>query len=254
MLLPTFLLLLLLTASTTAKKKKKDLSLQWAICDSSPTDVLRKLSYPPDLPIHKLQNITYYDLFPPEYTAHGLAFRTKLHKSVPISMVKVRFPNDKIEKPDGTECKWDRYGNGTWFTCRVANTLEEGKPLWSAEQIAFAERYFEVQWDQLIPYGPLVNPKWKIRILGHKTVFDSVDAEVDGETLHLMEVEIGVKKPKHGKKKKLYKKITKILVDAGVRICEEPQLPKTLRLFEALERKGQGGSDGLAATEQRPLM
>ena len=107
------------------------LSLQWAICDDSPLTVLRKLL--PHTPIpepYKVQNISYYDLPDPYYTAHGLAFRTKLHKHVPVSMVKARADNETgVPEADEALCKWDRYGNATWYTCGLLAPLEETKPL-----------------------------------------------------------------------------------------------------------------------------
>ena len=168
-------------------------------------------------------------------------------------MVKARFA-DEIDVPEGAECKWDRYGNASWFTCGVSSPVEEGKALWSAKQVAFASRYFSVQWDRLVPYGPFLDPKWKIRIEGRKAVFDSVEAVVAGRVVHLMEVEVGVKKKKVSKEKGLYEAITKVLVSAGVAICKPTQLPKTVRLFEALQLGGQGGEEGFGEDEQWPLV
>ena len=155
--------------------------------------------------------------------------------------------------PEGAQCKWDRYGNGSWFTCGVSSPLVEGKALWSDEQRAFASRYFSVQWDRLVSYGPFSNPKWKIRIMGRKAVFDSVEAVVAGRAVHLMEVEIGVKEKEVGEEERLYEAITRVLVEAGVVICVPTQLPKTLRLFEMLQGQGQFGVEVFEEDEQRPL-
>ena len=169
-------------------------------------------------------------------------------------MVKARFANETHDVPEGAQCKWDRYGNASWFTCGISSPRVEGKALWSAEQMAFASRYHSVQWDQLVPYGPFLNPKWKFRILGKKAVFDSVEAVVDGQLIHLMEVEVGVKGKRVRKEKGLYEAITKYLMDSGVAICSSPQLPKTLRLFEALRLNRQRGEDRYEDYEQRPLV
>ncbi|KAL9606946.1 MAG: hypothetical protein Q9167_008088 [Letrouitia subvulpina] len=246
-------LLILLPALFVASTSPISLSLQWAICDTSPSTVLRKLSYPPTFDPHKVQNITYFDLSPPQYTTQGLAFRTKLHKHVPISLVKARF-GDKMNATEGAQCKWDRYGNNSWFTCGVSSPLVEGKALWSAEQVAFASRYFSVQWDQLVSYGPFLNPKWKIRIMGRKAVFDSVEAVIAGRFVHLMEVEVGVKEQEVEERGGLYKAITRVLVEAGVVICKPTQLPKTLRLFEALQRGGGAWEEGFKEDKQWPLV
>ncbi|KAI4217423.1 MAG: hypothetical protein LQ351_000018 [Letrouitia transgressa] len=255
MLLTVFILPVVLPALTTSTP----ISLQWAICDTSPSTVLRKLSYTPTPTPHKLQNITYFDLSTPNYTAQGLAFRTKLHKHVPISMVKARFADESDDVSEGAKCKWDRYGNRSWFTCGVSSPLVEGKGLWSAEQVSFAERYFpSIQWDRLVPYGPFLNPKWKIKISGRKAVFDSVEAVIAGQVVHLMEVEVKVKENEVGKEGGLYEAITRVLADARVIICGPTQLPKTLRLFKALqwgeEGEEEGEEEGFGEDKQRPLI
>lgn len=170
-------------------------------------------------------------------------------------MVKARFADELDDVPDGPKCKWDRYGNQSWFTCGVSSPLEEGKALWSAEQVAFAERYSStpVRWDRLVPYGPFLDPKWKIRIMGRKAVFDSVEAEIAGRVVHLMEVEVKVKEKEVGKEGGLYEAITRVLVEARVMICRPEQLPKTLRLFQALQRGGRGGEEGFGEDKQWPL-
>lgn len=128
------------------------------------------------------------------------------------------------------------------FTCGVPSPLVEGQPVWSDAQIKFATRYHpEIQWDRLVPYGPFLNPKWKIRIKDRIAVFDSVEVvlPLSGKKVHLMEVEIGIKGKKVKKGDKYYRKFTKHLEKRGVVICEEPQLPKTLRLFEALAKDNE---------------
>ena len=115
--------------------------------------------------------------------------------------------------PSDAECVWDQYGNSTYFTCGVSSRLDEDDveeddddEIWSDEQIAFAERYHDVAWDDLVPYGPFMNPKWKLHLDGIKVVFDDVVAETAGETLHLMEIEA---KAKMKKREAVHKKITK---------------------------------------------
>ena len=67
--------------------------------------------------------------------------------------------------------------------------------------------------------------------LHYEAVFDDVKASVADSILHLMEIEAEVEKSEGDK---IYRKITEYLEDRGVVICD-PQLPKTLRLFEELE-------------------
>ena len=214
---------------------KTKIDLQWSICDTDAETVLRKLGEEDTAP-YKSNPITYYDTWPPTYTNQGLGLRTKVKKhdpGYPISMVKARFGAETDNVPEQADCVWDQYGKTDYYTCGMMSILpeiDESENLWSPEQKAFAERYQAVNWDTLVPYGPFMNPKWKLRIDGHKAVFDDVVAE----PLHLMEIEIEVKK-KHGKK--VHKRITKYLQDRGVVICD-PQLPKTLRLFEYLVENG----------------
>ena len=211
---------------------KTVIDLQWAICDQDAETVLEKLGQG-GLEPRRENNITYYDAFPPTYTANGLAFRTKVKKHQPISMIKARFNEETEDVPSAADCVWDRYGDSPFFTCSLAfPLLDETRASWSEEQIAFARRYQYVDFDELVPYGPFLNPKWKLRIEGYKAVFDDVMAVAANSPLHLMEIEVGVNM---SKQEKVHRKITKYLRSRGVVICDEPQLPKTLRLFDALE-------------------
>ena len=153
-------------------------------------------------------------------------------------MIKARFDDFTENVPSTADCVWDQYGNSTFFTCGVSSRLnedgvEEYDEIWSDEQIAFAERYQDVAWDDLVPYGPFMNPKWKLHLDGVKVVFDDVIAEAAGETLHLMEIETAVKMKKS---EAVHERITKFLEDRDVVICQPLQLPKTLRLFAALDQ------------------
>ncbi|KAI9757838.1 MAG: hypothetical protein M1835_000631, partial [Candelina submexicana] len=214
------------------------IDLQWSICDTDAETVLRKLGEEGKTP-YKAKPITYYDTYPPTYTTAGLSFRTKFKHHDPgylISLIKARFGAETDNVPPEADCIWDQYGNASYYTCglpSIVATADETVELWSPTQKAFAERYQHIDWDALVPYGPFMNPKWKLRILGHKGVFDDVVAS----PLHLMEIEISVKKRKGDK---VHKKITKYLQDRGVVICE-PQLPKTLRLFERLGHEDRWG-------------
>lgn len=221
------------------------IDLQWAICDTDASTVLSKLGKPGKR-AYKAHNITYYDTYPPTHTAEGLAFRTKVkhHKHPqPVSMVKARFEEEIDDVPEGVQCVWDRYGEETFFTCALAFPLDgdDSKKdldiLWSPSQIAFALRYQAVDFEYLVPYGPYLNPKWKVKIAGYKGVFDDVMAtDARGRPLHLMEIEI---EAKMNHAEEVFEDVTAFLKDAGVVVCDEPQLPKTLRLFEALFGGGE---------------
>lgn len=224
--------------------EEPQISLQWAICESSASAVLQKLGYP-DKPPYKANPIVYYDTWPPALTASGLAFRTKVKKhdpGWPISMIKARFGELNENVPSEAHCVWNRYGNDTSYTCGLSSILSEiggaeGESVWSEAQVAFAQRYQDVEWEALVPFGPYVNPKWKVHVLGHKAVFDDVRALPE----HLMEIEIGVgKEGSEG----VYEEITRFLRERAIVLCER-QLPKTLRLFEALKGEEGDGDGGL---------
>ena len=207
------------------------IDLQWAICDQDAKTVLEKLRED-GLGPYKANNITYYDTWPPSYTAQGLAFRKKVKHHHHLSMTKARFDEETENVPPEADCVWDQYGNTTYYTCSLAAPLkDEDKGLWSEDQIAFAQRYQDVRWDDLVPYGPFLNPKWKLYIEGYKAVFDDVMAEAEGERLHLMEIEI---KTGMSWAEKVHGRVDRYLRDRGIAICEPLQLPKTLRLFNAL--------------------
>lgn len=222
-----------------------EISLQWAICETDAAAVLAKLNHHNHDP-YKSNPIVYFDTWPPHYTQTGIAFRTKVKKhdpGYPISMIKARFGELNENVPGAADCVWDRYGNDTTYTCGLASVLSEvggaeGESVWSPEQRDFAGRYADVMWQDLVPFGPYMNPKWKIHLLGVKAVFDDVQAL----PLHLMEIEIGV--PKAGSDA-VYASVDAYLRERGVGLCEK-QWPKTLRLFDFLvnEAGEEGFSDG----------
>lgn len=212
------------------------IDIQWAICDEDAETVLQKLGEDGKEP-YKAYNITYYDTSPPIYTALGLGFRMKVKKhgrqAYRVSMIKARFDEESENVPLEADCVWDQYGQSTYFTCGMPCPLDdETEDIWSNSQIAFAERYQEMDWASLVPYGPFLNPKWKLHIQGYKAVFDDVMAEIAGSPLHLMEVEVEAESSIGDE---VHEKIDKYLRGRGVKICEPLQLPKTLRLFAALD-------------------
>ena len=99
------ILLLLVQYSLTLAKTKID--LQWAICDINAETVLRKLGHRGENP-YKANNITYFDTSPPTHTANGVAFRTKVKKHQPLSMIKARFEDETKNVPPEADCVWDR--------------------------------------------------------------------------------------------------------------------------------------------------
>lgn len=221
--------------------KDAELSLQWAICDTDAATVLQKLHYS-DQKQYKSNPVVYYDGWPPHYTKHGLAFRTKVKKhdpGYPISMIKARFKESNDDVPSTADCRWDRYGNDTSYTCGMVNILPtvgdgaESLDVWSEEQRDFASIYQDIVWEDLVPFGPYMNPKWKLHLLGMKAVFDDVRAS----PLHLMEIEITTNK---GGGDKVYEKVDSFLREKGVVLCEK-QLPKTLRLLDFLVEEAEKG-------------
>ena len=232
------LLLTTLPALALATPSDPKVSLQWAICDPSTSTVLPKLSLPPSTPPYKSNPITYYDAWPPHYTRAGLAFRTKVKKhdpGYPISVIKARFDAFNEDVPGEAVCVWDRYGNGTTYTCGLSAVLAEvggggeGESVWSSEQKAFARRYQDVVWEDLVPFGPYENPKWKVRVLGRKAVFDDVQAA----GMHLMEIELSAAR---SEAEGVYEEVTAFLRERGVVLCEK-QVPKTLKLLDHLEEE-----------------
>lgn len=240
-------LLLALSRSTSCQIT---IDLQWAICDQDAGTVLRKLGLSDQEP-YKGNNITYYDALPPQYTRKGLAFRTKVHKHQPISMIKARFDEEIEDVPPAVNCVWDRYGESTFYTCSLAFPLvDEKHAIWSEEQMAFASRYHSVDFDELVPYGPYLNPKWKTFIEDHKAVFDDVMAFAGDTPLHIMELEVPADLTEQ---ESVHSKVTNYLQSRGVVICAEPQLPKTLRLFDALNFSDSDLRSGLATQDAAAL-
>lgn len=219
---PPRLLLSILLPSLFAYAEK--VSLQWAICDPNPQDTLTKLGLGTPPP-YKENPITYYDELPPVHIKHGLMFRTKTNKGVPLSTVKVQFPEVVHDVPSFVDCSWDHYAfNRPTFTCEKRCPLDGN--IWQEEQVEFAEQYGSVDWDALRPYGPYPNAKWKVRVAGYKAKFDDV---VAGD-LHLMEIETKVHKKRVDD---AIEEVTDYLNERGVVLCE-PQEGKTKRLFREM--------------------
>lgn len=228
--IPSVVLLLAAPFAVVAKEK---ISLQWAICDPTPQDVLPKLGLKATTPPYKENPITYYEELPPFYISKGLLFRTKTNKGRPLSTVKARFLEETTDIPDFVECGWDQYGDKATYSCEKRCPLSSNSSsIWCDQQVEFAERYQDLDWSALKPYGPYPNGKWKVRIEGYKTKFDDVAAG----SLHLMEIEaqVPLKKAEHA-----FKKITHYLEKQGVVLCE-PQEGKTMRLFHAMGLSGHG--------------
>lgn len=218
------LAVLFLIAIATLARAQEEIHLQWAVCEKDADTALRKLGKG-GAPPKKQNPISYYDTQPPVHSYQGLMFRTKTSKHEEVSMLKIRFDKKTSDLPRGMECVWDRYGYDTSYTCGKKSPLDQ-KYLWSDEQMRYAEHYGNITWNKLVEYGPYQDPKWKLKIKGHKAVFDDVMA---GQ-LHLMEIEIKVPKSKSDS---TYKAVTKKLKKKGVVLCDQ-QEGKTLRLFRAL--------------------
>ncbi|KAM0200148.1 hypothetical protein ACHAQI_011756 [Fusarium lateritium] len=182
----------------------EEIHLQWSLCDRDGEAVLAKLGEEVRAP-YKRNPITYFDTIPPTHAQQGVMFRTKTNKGKPFSVIKVRFDEKPGRTPPGADC------------------TEE---LWSDDQVRFAEKYDDIDWDGLVPYGPFPDGKWKLKVLGHKAKLDDVVAD----ELHLMEIELAT--PKTGSEE-VYRQVTEYLRDHGVLLCD-PQESKTLRLFHEL--------------------
>ncbi|KAF5023445.1 hypothetical protein F66182_4490 [Fusarium sp. NRRL 66182] len=201
----------------------REIHLQWSLCDRDAEAVLVKLGQEARAP-YKRNPITYFDTKPPTHAQQGVMFRTKTNRGEPFSIIKVRFDEKPAHPPPDADCVYDRYGDDVLYTCGHRYHLA-GAPntIWSKDQVRFAERYDDIDWDGLVPYGPFPDGKWKLRILGHKAKLDDVVAG----TLHLMEIELST--PKAGSAH-VYRQVTEYLEERGVMLCD-PQASKTLRLF-----------------------
>ena len=208
-------------------------SLQWSICDPTPQDVLPKLGIKSTTPPYKENPITFYDELPPYYTPKNYLFRTKITKGQPLSSVKARFLEETDDVPDFVECSWYRYGNNSTYTCEKTCPRDpDSSQLWCDQQVEFAERYEDIGWSSLTPYGPYPNGKWKVRVEGYKAKFDDVAIG----SLHLMEIEayVPMKKADHA-----FEKITNYLKEQGVVLCDTQQ-GKAMRMFHAMGLIGNG--------------
>ncbi|KAH7246118.1 hypothetical protein BKA59DRAFT_188202 [Fusarium tricinctum] len=220
-----------------SRTSDEEIHLQWSLCDRDGEAVLAKLGEEVRAP-YKRNPITYFDTMPPTHAQQGVMFRTKTNKGKPFSVIKVRFDEDPGRTPPGADCVWDRYGDNVPYTCGARYHLsEKTEELWSDDQVRFAEKYDDIDWDGLVPYGPFPDGKWKLRILGHKAKLDDVVAD----NLHLMEIELST--PKIGSEE-VYSKVTEYLREHGVLLCD-PQESKTLRLFRDMGYiDGNDGNDG----------
>jgi hypothetical protein len=216
------------STSNSAARIKDKVSLQWAICDVDPYNVLLKLGEDARDP-DKLDPITYYEAKPPVYISKGLMFRTKVRAGQNVSVVKVRldYQREPAQVPESAECLWDRYGDYLSFVCKKQSDVNETS-IWSDEQIAFIENFQSgVFWDGLVGFGPYMNPKWKnLNIKGFKAVFDDVTAT----SLHLREIETKIHRPDAGR---AYLAISDHLRNSGVILCDT-QESKTMRLLRGL--------------------
>ncbi|KAL7766295.1 hypothetical protein ACKLNR_004211 [Fusarium oxysporum f. sp. zingiberi] len=213
----------LFVTSSLSRATDKEIHLQWSLCDRDGEAVLEKLGEEVRPP-YKRNPITYFDTMPPTHAQQGVMFRTKTNKGNPFSVIKVRFDEKPEHIPPGAHCVYDRYGDNVPFTCGQRYLLgDKTKEIWSDDQVRFAEKYDDIDWDGLVPYGPFPDGKWKLKILGYKAKLDDV---VAGE-LHLMEIELST--PKAGSEK-VYQEVTEHLREHDVLLCD-PQASKTLRLF-----------------------
>ncbi|KAF4490439.1 hypothetical protein FAGAP_10795 [Fusarium agapanthi] len=214
----------LFVTSSLSRATNEEIHLQWSLCDLDGEAVLEKLGE--DVrPPYKRNPITYFDTMPPSHAQQGVMFRTKTNKGKPFSVIKVRLDEKPERIPPGAHCVYDRYGDNVPFTCGQRYLLSDKttQEIWSDDQVRFAEKYDDIDWDGLVPYGPFPDGKWKLRILGHKAKLDDV---VAGE-LHLMEIELSTTK---AGSEKVYQEITEYLREHDVLLCD-PQASKTLRLF-----------------------
>jgi hypothetical protein len=234
------IIILTVVAVATAQATTEEVSLQYSICGADPFQVLQSLGQHSKPPF-KRNPITYFDLKERTYTTQGFMFRRKINKHIEISAVKVRFENKTlVDVPENlnVSCEWDRYGERSWYTCQRRDPLAEiAHGLWSDAQRAFVEHYCDdIAWDELVPYGPFWNTKWKVDVFPVeevRTVFDTVTV---GEE-DLMEIELKVPKDRADS---VHVQISQHLEEIGVRLCER-QEPRTLRVFRALDKSHRRG-------------
>lgn len=216
-------LLLLLPAAARAEDA---VDLQWSLCGASPDAVLGRLGADA-AEKGKKGVVTYYDANPPVYEALGVSLRTKGKPGELESSVKVRFSGPQSGLPAETDCSWDRYGDAQTYTCEVSDALDGARAApWTDAQKRFVDAYHRVNWSTLAAFGPYANPKWKLKFLGYKAVFDTVEAG----SLHLME--LSVKVPRSAADD-AYRTVGEGLARRGVVLCPV-QEGKTARLFRAL--------------------
>lgn len=139
------------------------------------------------------REITFYDDARLSLYDSGLILRSrKVIDGPDDSTVKMR-PLDPSEVDEdlfderGFKCELDRTlgeagGTSCSFTVEqdrgeiddVADGDRSVKKLFSEGQEDFAETYYDVDWDELRPYGPVETLKWRIKVSGfdHKLTFE----------------------------------------------------------------------------------
>jgi hypothetical protein len=199
------------------------IDLQFAICESSPEKVLKKLGR--EDAEEKVSSISYMDTQRPSYIQDGITFRVKDGKKHNESSLKIRF-NAKTDVPEAY-CEWDRYGLRESYTCEVTGESEDGEAAWSEEQKHFLGRYHgDSRFPALRTFGPYQDRKWKLKHNGYKIGFDSVEAPGIG---HIMELSVKVDKSDSDE---VYNEIGHWLLKNDVVLCPL-QESKTHRLFQS---------------------
>jgi hypothetical protein len=216
-------MIFLAVLSTNAAMASDTVDLQWAVCDSSPHAVLKKI----DEQDAKMKpgEITYFESIPVRFTAEGISFRIKTEKGTSTSSLKVRFTEHQ-DLPEA-ECEWDNYGGQETYACAVNSELSDGENFWSREQLEFLARNSRFSSASgLKSFGPYETKKWKFKHEGNKVNFDNVKTPVG----NLMEFSLKVP---YEERKAAAEEFGAWLNENGITLCQE-QEGKTLRLLRAL--------------------